>query len=104
MSLEEYKEKRNKEQLGEAIELVQEYKKAYSKFPNKEILKEYFWLFEERNKELNKNFSSIHKLSNNEKISTEKFLKTKPMFEGYDNFIKYVEEIEKRESDLLQKG
>ena len=42
MSLEEYKEKRNKEQLGEAIELVQEYKKAYSKFPNKEILKEYF--------------------------------------------------------------
>ena len=97
MSLEEYREKRNKEQLKEAVELVKEYKNRYSKIPNKEMLREYFWLFEERNKQLNETFNNIHKLSGNEKISTERFLETKPMFEGYEEFIKYIEMTEKEE-------
>lgn len=101
MSLSEYKKKRESKQLDEAYELVIEYKKQYGKYPDKEILREYFWLFEERdeNHKLCKTFQDVHKLSENFEISTKIFRETKPKFNGYTDFIKYIEERYEKEKN-----
>lgn len=45
MSLEAYYEKRQQAQLGEAIQLVQEYRKVYHREPGESELAEFVWLF-----------------------------------------------------------
>jgi len=45
MSLEEYREKRKKQQEDEARELVREYRQVYGKDPDEQALNEFFWLF-----------------------------------------------------------
>lgn len=98
MSLSEYKEKRERKQLDEAYELAIEFKKRYGKFPEKEVFREYFWLFEERKSQLCKTFEDVHKLSNNFDLSTEIFNQTFPIFKGYKEFIKFVEDRYEKET------
>lgn len=93
MSLEEYKNKREKEQLKEATDLIIEYKKYYGRYPKKEILREFFWLFEPRNEELCDTFKKVNELSENYEISTKIFKSTKPIFNGYEEFIKYINDM-----------
>lgn len=89
-SLDEYREKRQKAQLSEAVELVREYEKVYGKVPSKEVLAEFFWLFEERVNLENAAFIGKMKCVNNYEASLEKFLNSKPLFQGYDSFIEYA--------------
>ena len=89
-SLDEYREKRQKAQLAEAIELVREYEKVYGKVPPKEVLAEFFWLFEERVNLENAAFIGKMKCVNNYEVSLETFLNGKPLFHGYDSFIEYA--------------
>ena len=89
-SLDEYREKRQKAQLAEAIELVREYEKVYGKVPSKEALAEFFWLFEERVNLENAAFIGKMKCVNNYEASLERFLNSKPLFYGYDSFIEYA--------------
>lgn len=90
MSIDEYYEKRKQRQIKEATELMKEYYNKYGNYPKKELLREFFWLFEKRKTELNTTFMDVINLEGNEKISMQSFLNSKPVFNGYNEFIKYV--------------
>lgn len=92
MSLDEYYEKRKSKQLEEAIEIAKEYYKTYNRYPEKEIFREYFWLFENSKNELCKTFDDVMKLENNEKKSYEKFQENKSQFSNYEEFIRFIKE------------
>lgn len=92
MSLEEYKEKREKKQEHEAIELIKEYYKKNNKYPPKELLREFFWLFQDRDEELCDTFNKVIELGNNKKITLEKFKNTKPKFNNYKELINFIKE------------
>lgn len=89
-SLGEYREKRQKAQLAEAVELVKEYYSVYGYVPPKEELAEFFWLFEERTEIDNKAFIGKMKCVYNYEASMDTFLSSKPLFHGYDAFIEYA--------------
>ena len=90
MTIEEYYKKRKLKQLEEAKELVIEYYKQYKKYPEKETLREFFWIFEDRNQKLCKTFQDVIDLENNTNKSTKKFKQTNPMFECYEKFLNYI--------------
>ncbi len=92
MSLEEYYEKRKNKQLEEACQLVKEYYTQYHKYPKKELLREFFWLFEKREEKICNEYEKVIQLEGNEKKSWNKFKETKPLFNGYEEFLKYVKE------------
>lgn len=94
MSLDEYYSKRKGEQLSEAVELVQEYYKKYNEIPNQSLLREYFWIFQNRTESLIDEFDKVHQLQGNYNFTIEKYMETKPLFEGYEQFIKYCGIIE----------
>lgn len=89
-SLDEYREKRQKAQLAEAIELVCEYYKVFRQMPPEKELAEFFWLFEERTNIDNKAFISKMKCVDNYEAAMETFLRSKPLFHNYDAFIEYA--------------
>lgn len=95
-SLEEFYEKRKKRQYNEAAEIVRNYRNRFGRNPPKEFLPAYFFLFEPRNdltdtKKINSIFDSRLKLNGNYEDSLNKFIKSAPMFESYDAFLKSVE-------------
>lgn len=88
-SIEDYYEKRKKNQVLEAQNMAKAYYNAFNKIPPKEEFREFFWIFEERKKPMqNQVFDDVMKLVNNYDMSYEYFLKTKPLFNGYNDFIK----------------
>lgn len=87
-SVEDYYEKRKKQQVIEAQNMAKAYYSAFHKIPPKEEFREFFWLFEERKCPLDsKVFDDVMKLVNNYDISYEMFLSTEPVFHGYEEFI-----------------
>ena len=93
MTVEAYHEKRSKAQLSEAEELYRCYVKRVGKQPPIEVFDEFFWLFQRRDEqELTRGESQKMRLIGNYEQSIDKYLKTEPMFDGYDNFLKYMRE------------
>lgn len=90
MSLEEYYDKRKSKQLDEAYECTIQYYEVYNKWPDKKVLEEFFWIFEDREATLNNNFERAMKLEGNEKLSYEKFKNTKGLFDNYEEYMEYV--------------
>lgn len=90
MTIDEYYEKRKKKQFFEAKELACEYYKKYNKIPPKEVFREFFWLFENRNREEfgDKSFYEIMHLVRNYDESVRKYNDTEPMFKNYYEFLK----------------
>ena len=91
MSLEEYYEKRKQKQVDEAVELVKEYKLCYGEYPQKEILREYFWIFEKRKCSLNKIFEDVIGLEENYEKSYKKYMHSNPRFNSYEEFLDFCE-------------
>ena len=87
MSLDEYYERRKSKQLEEAKEIVKEYYNTYGFYPPKKIFREFFWLFENRNEQLYKEFEEVLRLEDNYNKSFKKFKESKPMFQDYENFL-----------------
>lgn len=90
-SLDEYVDKRRNLQLEEATLLVRKYEEVYDKRPPKELLREFFWLFESRDAQLNETFQDVFRLDDNTERSQKAFIRSEPMFEGYEAFLEYVE-------------
>lgn len=92
MTIEEYYEKRKKNQLNELKELMDEYYKKNNKYPEENLLREYFWLFTDRNKKIeeNKEFYEIMKLVGNYEMSVEKFKKTDSIYKNYEDLINNI--------------
>lgn len=91
MTIEDYYKKRIKRQLDEAVECCVEYYKRYNKWPNKKIMREFIWLFEDRNSNVDDDevFSEIGKLVGNYEITKEVFYNSKGKFKNFDEFIDY---------------
>lgn len=90
-SLEAYIDKRRNLQLNEVVSLVREYERTYGKRPPKKLLREFFWLFEPRNTQLNETFQKVFQLDNNTERSWQAFAQSEPMFSGYEALLEYVE-------------
>lgn len=90
MSLEEYYQKRKSKQVEEAKETAIEYYKRFYKVPTKEIMYEFFWLFEDRKQTTLDTpiYNRTMQLVGNEKESYEKFKKTTPVYTSYKEFLK----------------
>lgn len=91
MTLDEYYQKRKNEQLSEVKQLVQEYYRYYKKVPERELLREYFWIFQNRNEALIEEFEKVHELQGNPDFTMDKYRGTKPLFNTYQQFIEYCE-------------
>ena len=89
-SLEDFFSKRKKLQVEEAKELLQSYQKKYRKNPPKELFRDFFFLFEERSNETAfiSAYDKILSLGGNKEMSLHKFYTSKPVFAGYENFLK----------------
>lgn len=96
-SIEDYYEKRKRNQLDDAFCLVQHYHKAFDKYPPEEELREFFWLFTPRNTPIkNKVFVDVMELLGNREVSYEAFEASRPSFDNYDMFISYCKERQER--------
>ncbi len=90
MSLDQYYEKRKKEQLAEATELVQLYRERYGEDPDDKALHEFFWLFCDGTDELPDCWKSMMMLIGNEEYSYSKIRNNKKKFRNKDSFLKSV--------------
>lgn len=90
MGIDEFLEKRRDAQVQEAVLLVREYEAVYGHAPEKELLREFFWLFEPRKLEnLNQVFADVLDLDDQKEQSGAMFNVSKPRFDGYDDFLNY---------------
>lgn len=98
MSLDEYHEKRAKAQLNEATSSVIEYKKRFGKYPPKDVLREFFWIFENRDTDDIYNvFDDVIKLEGNYEETLKCYKNSKPLFKNYDEFLSYVSKEERND-------
>lgn len=96
-SLEEYYEKRKKQQIEEAVELANEYKAQYNEIAPKELFHEFFWLFEERTDRYKDTqvYDRMMHINNNFANTNKRFYNTLPQFKNYQEFIEYCEKRKK---------
>ena len=87
MSLEDFYDRRLVKYEEEAFLIVNEYIKHYGKKPSKEILHEFFFLFEDGN-ELDEIFDNKLLLCGNKEESLEILKKRKPKYKNFDSFLK----------------
>lgn len=89
MSIDDYYKKRKEAHVNDAKELAVEYYKKYNELPPISKFHEFFPLFLERDKELfHKHGFSFSDSADPEK-DLEAFLNSKPMFNGYNDFLKW---------------
>lgn len=90
MDVDKYLLKRQSKQLSEAILLAQKYYERYHKKPESSVFHEYFMLFETRESVTNNTvFKKKIQLGNSEEQTLLYMKEHAPMFQNYDEFIKY---------------
>ena len=87
MSLEEYREKRQRAQLAEARELVTLYRQRYGKEPDEAALSEFFWLFTADASNLPPSWDSQLRLVGNYEFSKEQLKNHTPQFGSLEEFL-----------------
>ena len=81
--------KRKNKYVEEAIEMFIEYYNKYKEVPDEQLFDEFFWIFKERKvSDLSKKFNDKLKLTGNYDKSIEQFLTSKPIYNGYSDFVK----------------
>lgn len=90
-SIEEYYEKRMEKQVYEAVELATEYYNVYNKWPNREVLREFLFWFDERTDKINNDiiFNEISSINGNYDETLSQFFNRKREFSSYHDFINY---------------
>lgn len=89
MDIEEFHEKRKQRQLKEAVDLATQYYVRTGRVPTKNILREYIFLFEPRYNTQDEVVNKVLKDSGHYELCLNAFKKSKPMFDGLDEFLKY---------------
>ena len=92
MSIEEYYHKRKKKQLDELKLNVKEYYKHYGKNPTKYQMREYFWLFTNRNKKLEETFVKLNGDCSNSENSIKRFYETEPEYNTFEEFLESIKD------------
>lgn len=73
MSIDDFQSKRRSQQFSEARDLVQHCVDRFGRLPERELLREIFWLFESRTDMLDPVFAAVHTLGGNQSRSDEVF-------------------------------
>lgn len=89
MSIQDYHKKRKDNQLQDAKLVATEYYKKTGKIPDENILREFLFLFADRNKIDNEVIEKLLKDSGHYDICKDCFLKTKPKFKNIEEFLEY---------------
>ena len=90
MSIDDYYESRKKAQLGEALVLYENYVKAFGKEPPIEVFDEFSFLFMRKEDELPENFKRQMSHHGTFKETYENLISNAPMFDGFEEFLKYA--------------
>ena len=90
MRVDEYLLKRRKKQLFEAKKLYNCYIERFNKEPSEDEFDEFFWLFKRRDEKFSDKQEFKMKLLDNYESSMERYLEIQPMFDGFNEFIKYL--------------
>ena len=88
-SIEEYIQKREVEQLKEAVDIYRLYYQRFDKVPDKSIFHEYFYLFSS-NEQLTELYKSKMKKNGNYEECLLYLKKHKPQFDSYESFCEYA--------------
>ena len=93
MTLDEFKKRREDKQITEVCELINEYIKTYKKDPNDDVLREFMFLYKERNQQTldNKVFQNIASLVNNYDETIKNFQKKSAKFKDIHELIEYAQ-------------
>lgn len=91
MSIEEFHKKRQIKQLDEAVTVARQYYERTGKVPSKRILREYIFLFEERDNAQNEIVEQVLKDSGHYELCLNAFQNSKPKFNGYKEFLEYCD-------------
>lgn len=99
MSLDQMKALRESRQMREAYTIVRHYWQRFQKEPPREILSEYFWIFEKRTPEnLPKEFLNQMTHGGNADQCMNRFLESEAEFDGYEDFLAWCRKrMEKEE-------
>lgn len=105
MSLEQMQALRESRQVREAYTIAKNYYERFGKKPPREIMGEYFWLFEKRSMEnLPQAFLSQMSHCGNFEQSKRAFLESSPDFDGYDEFWSWCERRMKDEAGKRERN
>lgn len=88
-SIEEYIQKRNANQLKEAVDIYRLYYQRFDKVPDKSIFHEYFYLFSS-NDQLTELYKSKMKENGNYEECLRYLKNHKPQFDSYESFCEYA--------------
>lgn len=96
-SIDEYRKKREDRQFQEAVECAIEYYNFYGKWPQKKDMREFIFLFDDRNMNIENDevFNEIGNLCCNFDATKDSFLDSKGKFNNFDEFIKYCKKKRK---------
>lgn len=96
-SIEEYYEKRMKNQVYEAVELTIEYYNVYNKWSSRQDLRDFLFLFDERTEKITNDniFKEISNINGNYKECVNRFFSRKKEFDSYNYFINYCKKTMK---------
>lgn len=88
-TINDYIEKRKNRYEEDAIEMFVEYYKQYNKIPSETNFDEFFWLFKKREDTVfcNEFDYKLH-LTGNYERTISMFKETKPLYDGYEEFVK----------------
>ena len=89
MSLEEFKNKRMKSQLDEAVKYVLSYEERFGKYPEESKLDEYFFLFKQNGHDLIPEFERKMNLMGNYDMSLKALENNSSLFNNYSELIEY---------------
>ena len=97
MTLAAYKEKRKNAQLKEAVNLFDAYVNSHlGKKPDKELFREYFWLFERPDEEGRLSCAEfddvMHLVEGSYELSVTAAREDAPMFDSFEDFIRYCQD------------
>lgn len=92
MTIEEYRDKREKRQLKEAVEYVLEYKKRFKTYPPEEKMDEYFFLF--KPSRIYTKYRSQLELMENYHETLKKLSTYHTKFSSYKDFLNYCNKQE----------
>lgn len=91
-SLEAYHDKRKGLEVKEARDMAKEYYYVYGKVPPIEIMREHFWIFENKENNLQNEFIDVNNsVYKSEEKTRKQFAKHVPHFKSYEEFLEYVE-------------
>lgn len=89
MTLDEYYEKRKKQQEQEAKEMVREYRAVYGKDPDESVMDEFFWLFTDSAENLPERWEFHMNIGGNREYSAKRIQEHKKQYQDMEDFFRH---------------